>query len=129
MALIQEPWYREECTRGLNIQGYTIYSAGGRERIRECILARNMSLWALPGFTCRDLVAFLVRYFENWAEKSLVACSAYLPYDSDDPPHQEGWRNSCDIVRKKISTYLWGATPMRIMLHGVAPTAKIAERP
>jgi hypothetical protein len=24
MALIQEPWYREDCTRGLNIPGYTV---------------------------------------------------------------------------------------------------------
>jgi hypothetical protein len=24
MALIQEPWYREDCIRGLNIPGYTI---------------------------------------------------------------------------------------------------------
>jgi hypothetical protein len=30
MALIQEPWYRENCIRGLNIPGYTLYSAGGR---------------------------------------------------------------------------------------------------
>jgi hypothetical protein len=24
MALIQEPWYREACIRGLNIPGYTL---------------------------------------------------------------------------------------------------------
>jgi len=28
MALIQEPWYRKNCIRGLNIPGYTMYSAG-----------------------------------------------------------------------------------------------------
>jgi len=32
MALVQEPWYREDCIRGLNIPGYTLYSAGGKER-------------------------------------------------------------------------------------------------
>jgi hypothetical protein len=30
MALIQEPWYGENCIRGLNIPRYTLYSAGGR---------------------------------------------------------------------------------------------------
>jgi hypothetical protein len=30
MALIQEPWYRENCIRGLNIAGYNLYSTGGR---------------------------------------------------------------------------------------------------
>ena len=27
MILVQEPWYHEDCIRGLNIPGYTIYSA------------------------------------------------------------------------------------------------------
>ena len=30
MALIQEPWYRGNCIRGLNIPGYTLCSAGGK---------------------------------------------------------------------------------------------------
>ena len=79
MALIQELWYREESIRGLNIPGYTQYAAGGRERPRACILARNMSIWTLPGFSCRDLVAVLEKYFEDGADRRLVGCSAYLP--------------------------------------------------
>jgi hypothetical protein len=43
LALIQEPWYRDGCVSGLNIPGYTLYSAGGKERPRACILARNMN--------------------------------------------------------------------------------------
>ena len=27
MALVHEPWYHEDCIRGLNIPGYTLYSA------------------------------------------------------------------------------------------------------
>jgi len=42
MALVQEPWYCEYCIGGLNIPGYTLYSARGQERPRACILARNM---------------------------------------------------------------------------------------
>jgi len=42
MALVQEPWYHEECVRGLNIPGYTLYSLRGKEGPTACILARNM---------------------------------------------------------------------------------------
>jgi hypothetical protein len=45
-----------------------------------------MNIWVLPGFSCRDLVAVPVKYNEDGAEKQLVVCSAYLPYDSEDPP-------------------------------------------
>ena len=40
----------------------------------------------LPGFSCRDLVAVLMNYNEGEAERRLFVCSAYLPYDSEDPP-------------------------------------------
>jgi hypothetical protein len=40
----------------------------------------------LPGFSCRDLVAVLVKYMEGGEERRLVVCSAYLTYDSEDPP-------------------------------------------
>ena len=40
----------------------------------------------LQGFSCRALVAVLIKYNEDGAERRLVFCSAYLPYDSEDPP-------------------------------------------
>jgi len=43
----------------------------------------------LPGLSCRDLVAVLIKYKERGAERRLVVCSAYLPYDSEDPPPSE----------------------------------------
>jgi len=85
-ALIQEPWYREDRIMGLNTPGYTVHSAGGTDRSRACILARNMTIWMLPGFSCRDLVAVLVKYIEDGAERQLVVCSTYLPNDSEDSP-------------------------------------------
>jgi hypothetical protein len=45
-----------------------------------------MTIWMLPGFSCRDLAAVLVKYIEDGAERWLVVCSACLPYDSEDPP-------------------------------------------
>jgi hypothetical protein len=41
MALIQEPWHREGCIRGLNIPAYTLFSPSGTDRPRACILTRN----------------------------------------------------------------------------------------
>jgi hypothetical protein len=64
---------------GLNIPGYTIFSAGGIDRPTVCILGRNMTTRMLPGFSCRDLVAVLINYIEDGAERRLVVCSAYLP--------------------------------------------------
>jgi hypothetical protein len=69
VALIQEPWYHEDCIRGLNFPGYTLYSAGGKDRPRACFLARNMNMWVLLGFSCRDLIAVLVKYNEKGTEK------------------------------------------------------------
>jgi len=84
VVLVQEPWYREDCIRGLTVPGYTLYFAGGKERPRACILARNRNACVLPDFSCRDLVAILMKYNEDAAERRLVVCSAYLPYDSED---------------------------------------------
>ena len=67
MALIQEPWFHKDCIRGLNLPGYTLYSARGKDRPRACILVRNMNVCLLPGLSCRDLVAVLVIYNENGA--------------------------------------------------------------
>jgi hypothetical protein len=40
MALTQEPWYHEGHIRGLNIPGYILFSVGGIDRPRDCILMR-----------------------------------------------------------------------------------------
>ena len=86
LALTQEPWYHGGCIRGLNIPGYTLFSVNGIDRPRACILMRNETAWMLPGFSCRDLVAVLIKYNEEGVERRLVVYSAYLPYDSEDPP-------------------------------------------
>jgi hypothetical protein len=45
-----------------------------------------MDIWMLPGISCRDLAEVLVKYNEEEVERRLVLCTAYLPYDSEDPP-------------------------------------------
>ena len=86
MALIEEPWVHEGCIMGLNIPGYTLFCGGGIDKPRACMLARNMNIWMLPEFSSRDLAAFLIKYNEGKVERSLVVYSAYLPFDSEDPP-------------------------------------------
>jgi hypothetical protein len=58
----------------------------------------------LQGFSCRDLVVVLINYNDDGAERWLVVCSDYLPYDSEDPPLSRNLRNSCFIVKLKTST-------------------------
>jgi len=102
MELIQELWYREDCARGLNIPGYTLYSEGGKDRPRACILARDMDICMLPGFSCRYLVAVLIKYFENGADRRLVVCPAYLPYESEDPPPSRELEEFVRYCKSKI---------------------------
>jgi hypothetical protein len=96
MALIQEPWYREDRVMGLNIPEYTLFHASVMDRPRACILTRNETAWMLPGFSCRDLVAVLIKCKERGAEQRLVVCSAYLPYDSEHPPPSKELMRYCE---------------------------------
>ena len=83
----------------------------------------------LPGFSCRDLVAVLVKYYEEGAERGMVVCSAYLPYDSEEPPLS---RELGDLVRyceKENLHLLVGCDSVHIMPHGVAPTAVVEGKP
>jgi hypothetical protein len=72
LALIQEPSYWDECVNGLNITGYTLYSVRGKDRPRACILGKDMDIWELPDFSSKDLVAVLVKYKEDGADRRLV---------------------------------------------------------
>jgi hypothetical protein len=66
---------------------------------------RNETAWMLPGFSCRDLVAVLIKYNEGGVERRLVVRSAYLPYDSEDPLPSKQFE---DLVRycEKENLYL-----------------------
>jgi hypothetical protein len=44
-----------------------------------------MDIWLLPGFSCRDLVAVLVKYMEGGLETHLFVHSADFSYNSEDP--------------------------------------------
>jgi hypothetical protein len=44
MALIQEPWYRDGCIRGLNIPGYSLFSVNGADRPEPAFLQGSRQL-------------------------------------------------------------------------------------
>ena len=129
MALIQELWHRMGCIRSLNIPGYTLYSAGGKERPRACIVERNMNAWVLPGFSCRDLVAVLVKYTEDGAERRLVVSSDYLPFDSKEPPPSKELEELVRYCENEHLYLIFSATPMSITACGEAPIAMVEGRP
>jgi hypothetical protein len=54
--------------------------------IEHVSLLRTQIHGMLPGFSCRDLEAVLVKYNEDEAEKIVVMCPAYLPSGSEDLP-------------------------------------------
>jgi hypothetical protein len=87
------------------------------------------ALSQLPGFSCSDLVAVHISYNDEVVQRRLVVCSAYLPYDSEDPLYLRNLRASCAIVKKRTSIWLWGATPMHIVVHGAAPIAIVEGKP
>jgi len=129
MALLQEPWYRGGCIRGLNIPGYTLFSVNGTDRRRACILTRNETAWMLPGFSYRDLVAVLIKYNEEGAERHLVVYVLHTyPMIPKISLRLKSLRISCTFVKKRTSILLWGATPMHIIAYGAAPTATVEGR-
>jgi hypothetical protein len=103
MALIQEPWYCENCIKGLNIPGYTLYSAGGTDRPRACILVGSMTSWMLPGFSCRDLVAVLANTLKMGRKDGWWSALLIFHMIPRILLLQKNLRNSCVIVRMKIS--------------------------
>ena len=127
MALIQEPWYRGGCIRGLNIPGYTLFSVNGIDRPRACILTRNETVWMLPGFSCRVLVAVLIKYNEEGVERRLV-CVLYTCFTIPRILFRlRNLRVSCGTVKRKTSILLWGMSPMHVIVYRAALTANSRE--
>jgi len=77
--------FKRPCNTALLHLGFSrTVSVKGVEPI-DCVPTRNETAWILPGFSCRDLVSILIKHNGEGAERRLVVCSAYLPYDSENP--------------------------------------------
>ena len=60
--------------------------------------------------------ARILLYHEDGAERRLVVCSAYLPYDSEDPPTPMELE---ELVRycENENLWWWSATPVHIIVQ------------
>jgi hypothetical protein len=98
-ALIQEPWVYGDRIRGLcNIRG-TLFSAGPGIAPRSCIFVRNtVHVFPLPELCSRD-VTVMVTYTRG-SKSELIVTSAYLPYDSDEPPRSKGLMEVIDYCSR-----------------------------
>jgi len=101
MALIEKPWFCEGRIRGPKIPGHPLFSTRGIDRSKSCILKRIKTTWMLPGLSCRDLVAILIKYNEDGAERWLDVCCAYLPYYSKDPPTSKEFKELARYCESK----------------------------
>jgi hypothetical protein len=99
--LIQEPWIYRGQIRGLSNSGGTIYFVGPEYNVRSCTYVRN-HINALPllEISTRDAVIITYTYCGGC---ELIVASAYLTYDSDEPPRTKEVRDMIDYYysRKK----------------------------
>jgi hypothetical protein len=87
VALIQEPWLYKGRIRGLTNTGGTVYSAAPENNARSCIYVRNqINTFPLLEFSSRDATTVRITYTYGGVCEELIVASAYLPYDSDEPP-------------------------------------------
>jgi len=129
MALLQEPWYHEGHIRGLNIPGYDLFFASGTDRPHACILATNAGASLQPGFSCRYLVTIPVKYNEDGAERRLVVCSAYLSYDSEDPPPSKELEKLVGYCENENPYLIVGCDSNAHIAYGTALTATVEGKP
>ena len=74
---------------GLNIPGYTLFSVGGLDSPRACILPRNTNAWMLPKLSCRYLVAVLISYNVEEERHLVVFLLIYIIILWNKPPAHE----------------------------------------
>jgi hypothetical protein len=81
------PWIYRDQKRGLTNSGGKIYSVAPGNNARSCIYVRN-HINALPllEFCSSDATTVRITYAYGGGCEELTVVSAYLPYDSDEPP-------------------------------------------
>jgi hypothetical protein len=87
IALIQEPWLFKGQIRGLTSIGGTVCTAVPGNNARSCIYIKNdINAMPLLELYSRDATAVRITHMCRGGSKELIVASAYLPYDSDEPP-------------------------------------------
>lgn len=89
ISLIQEPYFFQGRVRGLGKAGSVHYVATGQKPARACVFVRkDVNSLFLKQFSNSDFVAVQIRYKENAEDKTIICCSAYLPYDETAPTRE-----------------------------------------
>ncbi|XP_046145803.1 uncharacterized protein LOC123989170 [Osmia bicornis bicornis] len=87
IALIQEPWISKERVGGLDMRCGSLYYDATSTRPRACIFVKKeITALKLNEYCTADISAVKVKLNLGGNTSELVICSAYLPYDSEDPP-------------------------------------------
>jgi hypothetical protein len=103
IALIQEPWVYGDRIRGLcDVRG-TLFSAGPGIAPRSCIFVKNrVHAFPLSELCSRDVKTVRMTYTRGGSKRERTVTSAYLPYDSDEPPPSKGLRVVDYCSRNKL---------------------------
>lgn len=119
IILVQEPyWYNGSNGWGLS---YNVFRGGlNTDRPRACIICRkSLNLRLIPQISSKDIVACLFKFRYSGQEKSVVICSAYLPYDRAVPtPELQTVVNYCQSNNLPVligcdansHNLIWGST-------------------
>lgn len=87
ISLIQEPWVYKGQVKGIDQSVGSLLYDPSEPGPRACIFVkRGCNALKLNGLCSRDLAVALVRLKLGGVPADLVVCSAYLPYDSAEPP-------------------------------------------
>lgn len=86
VALIQEPWYYKNKVRGMGAAGGTLFYCTSVQHPRACIYVNNVTVFPLPQFCGKDLVALKMKVDNGVGPGEVVICSAYFPYEEESPP-------------------------------------------
>jgi hypothetical protein len=100
-ALIQEPLVCGDRKRALlNIRG-TLFPVGPCIVPRSCIFVRNtVHAFSLSELCSLDVTSVRVTYIRGVSKRELTVTSAYLPYDSEEPPPSKGLREVVDYYSR-----------------------------
>jgi hypothetical protein len=97
VALVQEPWLYMGQISGLTNTGGTVYSVAPDNNSRSCIYIRNhINAIPLLELCFRDATTMRIIYTYRGSCEELIISSAYLPYDSYEPPPTKEIRDIID---------------------------------
>lgn len=83
VALIQEPWVKNDVIHGLRLKNYSLFYSKGRGKPRTCILVNNKNkVFLMPNFSDQDITTVK---WERRGGAPLMLSSVYMAHDAPIP--------------------------------------------